>query len=306
MKTSIKEPHGRETYIVDFGDGLVMKRPLPEFSQQQKDKWLAKQHRTKDVIDGIKAVGNPVYNVPAMIHIKDDEYQLLEERAQGEPLTWELYQSLSGRQRVEIVNSIASFLVDMNELKPVQAEETHRIADEIKMKRLDNIVANKMPRWFKKDQIKYIVKLAEKVNNFEYTTCKAWSHADVNPNNVLYDAKTSKIYFIDFAEAGYNFIYRDVFSPLNIDLGICKNVYDLYVRLHNKNLYRMPGMKNAELYNIMRYRMITVWLKRFIKAGDDLRVNPQSEKSYENNFEKLFLMQDIIYRLRQIEGQLAK
>ena len=306
MKTEIKAPHGRETYIADFGESLVMKRPLPEFTQVQKDKWLQKQHRTKEIIDDIKAVNNPVYNIPRMLHIKDDEYQLLEERAHGEPLTADLYQSLTGRQRYEIVTSLAHFLVDINESKPVQEETLHKMSDELKIQRLQRIIENKMPKWFDAGDVKYMSDLIEDVQNFEYVTLKAWSHCDLNSGNVLYDTANSKLYFIDFAEANYNFIFRDIFSPLAVDLEICKPVYEEYFKLHDKDKYRIRGPRNPELQNIMRYRIITVLLKRFTKAGDDLRMNPQSEKSQENNSEKIQFMNNLISRIQQIEKQLAK
>ncbi len=306
MKTEIKAPHGRETYIADFGEGLVMKRPLPEFTQAQKDKWLAKQHRTKEIIDDIKAVNNPVYNIPSMLHIKDDEYQLLEERAHGEPLTANVYQNLTGRQRYEIVTSLAHFLVDMNESKPVQTETLHKMADELKMQRLQNIVENKMPRWFDVGTVKYMSDLIKDVEGFEYVALKAWSHCDLNSGNVLYDAVNSKLYFIDFAEANYNFIFRDIFSPLAVDLEICKPVYEEYFKLHDKEKYRVYGPRNPELQNIMRYRIITVLLKRFTKAGDDLRMNPQSEKTVQNNEEKIQFMKNLIARIQYIEKQLVK
>lgn len=306
MRTEIKEPHGRETYIADFGNGLVMKRPLPESSQNQKDKWLEKQHKTKMVIDEIRAVNNPVYNIPQMIYIKDDEYQLLEERAQGKPLNANLFYSLTERQRVEIVNSIASFLVDMNELKPVYAECYHKLADELKMIKLNNIINTKMPKWFETDEIKYMMNLSFEISEFGYVTKQAWSHGDLNAGNVLYDAENSKISFIDFAEANYNFIFRDIFSPLNLDLGICKPVYDLYTKLHDKDKYKMPGVRTPELQNIMRYRIITVLLKRFIKAGDDLRLYPQSDETKQNSMEKVLYMRDLIDKLQYIEKQLLK
>ena len=306
MKTEIKAPHGRETYIADFGESLVMKRPLPEFTQGQKDKWLAKQHRTKEIIDEIKALNNPVYNIPRMLHIKDDEYQLLEERAHGIPLTANVYQNLTGRQRYEIVTSLAHFLVDMNELKPVQEESLHKISDELKMQRLQKIIENKMPKWFDVGTIKYVSDLIEDVQNFEYVTCKAWSHCDLNSGNVLYDTANSKLYFIDFAEANYNFIFRDIFSPLAVDLEICKPVYEEYFKLHDKEKYRIYGPRNPETQNIMRYRIITVLLKRFTKAGDDLRMNPQSEKTVQNNEEKIQFMNKLIARIQYIEKQLVK
>lgn len=306
MKTEIKAPHGRETYIADFGEGFVMKRPLPELSQNQKDKWLIKQHKTKQVIDDIRAIGNPVYNIPAMVHIKDDEYQLLEERAKGEPLTADLYFSLTGRQRYEIVTSLSHFLVDMNELKPVHEEVLHKISDELKMQRLENIVENKMPKWFDVGTIKYVSDLVEDVQKFEYITRKAWSHCDLNSGNVLYDANASKLYFIDFAEANYNFIFRDIFSPLAVDLGICRRLYEEYFNLHDKEKYRIYGPRNPEALNIMRYRIITVLLKRFIKAGDDLRLNAESEKTKNNNTEKVKFMNSLISRIQYVEKQLTR
>lgn len=306
MKTEIEAPHGRETYIADFGENFVMKRPLPEFTQPEKDKWLEKQHKTKQVIDEIKAVNNPVYNIPSMLHIKDDEYQLLEERAFGEPLTNELYQKLTNRQRYEIITSLSHFLVDMNELKPVQEESLHKISTELKMQRLRNIVNNKMPQWFDYDSIKYISDVISGIDGFEYITKKAWSHCDLNSGNVLYDAKASKLYVIDFAEANYNFIYRDIFSPLSVDLGICKFVYKEYVELHDQNKYPIYGIRSPELQNIMKYRIITVLLKRFIKAGDDLRITPQSEKAKQNNVEKVAYMYYIMDRIHSVEKQLTK
>ena len=303
MNMEIKEPHGRETFVAYFGDLYVMKRPLPG---RDKDAWLKKQHKTKDIIDEIGALNNPVYNIPKMVYIKDDEYQLLEERAMGEPLNFAFFQSLSPRQRTEIVNGMASFLVDMNELKPVREEVLHNISSELKMEKVGNIIESKMPRWFKVDEIKYMAKLRSEISNFEYITREAWSHCDLNPGNILYDKNTSKLSFIDFAEAGYNFIYRDIFSPLNVDLRICRPVYDLYTRLHDKNKYKMPRLRNPELQLIMRYRAMAVLLKRFIKAGDDLRLNAQSEKTNQNNIEKVFFMRELIGALQYIEKQLSK
>lgn len=144
--------HGRETYAVYYGNDFVLKRPLPTFGVDACKAWLEKQHKTQRVIDEIRAVGNPVYNVPAMRFINDDEYQILEERASGQPLTKELYRSLSSRQKFEIRNSIASFLVDMNELKPVLEEKTHKISSELKFARLDKFVETKMPQFFTKNR----------------------------------------------------------------------------------------------------------------------------------------------------------
>ena len=109
--------HGRETYVVYYGGGFVLKRPLPNFNDAQKDAWLEKQHKTQATIDAIRAINHTVYNIPKMEFINDEEYQILEQRAPGEKLTRDLFFKLSSRQRNEIINSLGTFLVDMNELR---------------------------------------------------------------------------------------------------------------------------------------------------------------------------------------------
>lgn len=298
--------HGRESYIVYFGSELIMKRPLPTLNDSARDAWLEKQHRTKKTIDEIYAVGNPRYNIPRMIHIKDDEYQLLEECAPGQPLTADLYKTLSRRQQYEIVDGIAAFLVDMNELKPVKEIERHKIASELKFNRLNNFIENKMHNWFHKDDIDYMAKLRNDIGTFEYDTRAAWSHCDLNPGNVLYDPVTSTLSFIDFAEANYHFIYRDIFAPLQIELGLCRRVYETYYKIHNNNEYTMPSPSNENLRKIMTYRVICTILRRFIKASDDLRLNPRNEKSITNNENKVLFMQEQMKYIRDIYIQFSK
>lgn len=298
--------HGRETYAVYYGDEFVLKRPLPTFNDAAKSIWLAKQHKTKSIIDDIRAIDNPVYNVPAMKFINDDEYQILEERAPGEPLTAELYNKLSKRQQFEIINSIANFLVDMNELRPIGDLKLHKIQYELKFSRLDKFIDTKMPIWFTKAEVKQMSRIRDEIGTFEYETRQAWSHGDLNPGNVLYDPSSSKISFIDFAEADYKYIYRDIFAPLQIELDIYKRVYETYCQLHNKTLYVMPSIKNENLREIMKYRIMVVWLRRFIKAADDLRVTPASQKSANNNMEKIFFMRRQMQNFTNLEKQFSK
>ncbi len=267
---------------------------------------MDKQHKTQQVIKEIRSVANPVYNVPDMIFVNDDEFQVLEERAPGEPLTCELFRTLSKRQQYEIVNSIGSFLVDMNELKPVSEPLQHKLTDELKIKRLDTFIDQKMSKWFNKNDIRQISRIRDHICSFEYTTNLAWSHSDLNSGNVFYDSKTSRLSFIDFAETDYNFIYRDIFSPLQLELGIYKQVYDMYVKLHDKSLYTIPGIKTENLRNIMKYRLICIYLKRFIKASDDLRTSPKNDKSVNNNAAKIAFMRTQIASIQNLEKQFSK
>lgn len=298
--------HGRETYAVYYGDRFVLKRPLPNSTAEKRDAWLAKQHKTKDAIDAIRAKKNPLYNVPAMEYIHDAEYQILEERAPGEPLTADLYSKLSARQKFEIVNSIASFLVDMNELKPIGAVQKNNIMNELKFSRLDKFIENKMHLWFTREEIYQMANIRDRIGKFEYETRLAWSHADISAKNVIYDAATSRLSFIDFAEADYKFIYRDIFAPLQIELNIYKNIYDVYYKMHNQELYYMPGAKTDAFREIMKHRIMVVFLRRFIKASDDLRINPANKKSADNNLEKLSFMRQQMQNIHNLEQQLSR
>ena len=298
--------HGRETYAVYYGDRFVLKRPLPYFNDASKKAWLKKQHDTKQKIDDIRKVGNPVYNIPEMIFINDEEYQVLEERALGEPLTRQLYDNLSKRQQFEIINSLGSFLVDMNELKPIGQIQKYKIANDIKFSRLDRFIETKMSNWFTKSEVVQIAKVRDEIGSFEYETRLAWSHGDINAGNVLYDVGNNKLSFIDFAETGYKYIYRDIFAPLQVELDIYKRVYETYYQLHNKNLYVMPSIKNENLREIMKYRILAVVLRRIIKASDDLRRNPASPKSEANNLEKIFFIRRQMQKFEIIEKMFSK
>jgi hypothetical protein len=281
----------------------VLKRPLPTLSEEAQLKWLEKQHRTKPIIEEIHAKQNPSYNIPRMHFINGDEMQILEERAPGYHLTKEFYRALSGRQKYVIRDGIANFLVDMNELRPAKAPEIHRISDELKFERFENFLENKMGIWFTKNDVRYMGRIKKEIKNFEYTTLRVWSHCDLNSGNVLFDPRTNKLSFIDFAEADYNFIYRDIFGPVQVGLGIGKHVYEIYSKLHDKSKYPIIGIKNYMMQNIMRYRTLAVYLKRFTKASDDLRASPQSPKGEANNKEKIAFMKEVIDALKAIEKQ---
>ena len=148
--------------------------------------------------------------------------------------------------------------------------------------------------------------IRDHIGTFEYETRLAWSHGDLNSGNVLYDAQNSKISFIDFAEADYKFIYRDIFAPLQIELDIYKRVYETYYQLHNKDLFPMLGPKNDALREIMKYRVMATCLRRFIKASDDLRIKPMNSDSANNNLAKISFMRQQIQTIVDLEHQFSK
>lgn len=298
--------HGRETYAVYYGGGYVLKRPLPNATEEQRQSWLAKQHRTKECIDALRGVNHTVYNVPKMEFINDDECQILEERAPGDKLTKDVFVKLSKRQQYEIVNSIGTFLVDMNELKPVRSELNHRITTEFKFDVLMNFINNRMDKWFNKNEVLQMRRFCEQIDSFTYDTYMAWSHGDLNSGNVYYDPETSKLSFIDFAEADYHLIYADIFAPLQTDLRIEKRVYEKYLEYHQSSLWRMMGLRNPKMQEIMKYRAESVLMKRFLKASQDLRTNPQTEKGKRNMREKVLFMRQQMAEILKLEQKFSK
>ena len=295
--------HGRETFVVDYGDEFVIKRPLLACSLDKKKKWLKKQHTTQKVITKIKEKHNPLYNVPEMVHIKDEEFQLLEERAPGKPLTGDLYRSLSVRQQVEIRNSIVSFLMDMQNLEDVKPAASYKISQELKMEKFGNIIETKMPKWFSDDNIAFAQKLYSYIGSVEYIAPKVWSHGDLSSGNVLYDAQTSVLSFINFADATYHIVDHDIISPLTVDLGIYSGVYSTYIKSHDKKSYDLYGIKPSDMLQITKNRLFVIWLKRFIQAGDDLHVNSKNES---NNASKVSFMNKIIENLRRYDKKYSR
>ena len=189
----------------------------------------------------------------------------------------------------------------MNESKPIGEIVQHKIADDIKFSRLDNFVNNRMNNWFTLAETKNLGRVRDAVGTFEYETRLAWSHGDLNSGNVLYDPATSTLSFIDFAEANYNFIYRDIFAPLQIELDIWTPVYETYSQLHNTDKYSMPSPRNPNLRNIMKYRLLIALLRRIIKASDDLRTNPKNQKSIDNNTAKVTFIREQLDKIKHVE-----
>jgi len=297
-------PHGRESYVSYYGE-YVLKCPLPRLGDAARAKWLEKQHRTKQITDEIRALGNPIYNIPEMHFVNDDDYQVLEVCAPGEPLKPELYHKLAKRQKYEILTSLTAFLVDMNELKPVGDVQPYNMFAELDsdhQQQFKNFVNGKMKIWFSQEEVDYIMHVMELLNNFEYETCRAWSHCDLNYGNVLYDVDKSKLWIIDFAEANYHFIYHDIFSPIAVDLDICRPLYEMYSRFYNHSKFQLPGVKNGVVRDIMKMRSMLVWMQRFAKSSKDVRVNPVSENGVKNTVAKVVRMRNIIEQLKQLEA----
>ena len=68
----------------------------------------------------------------------------------------------------------------------------------------------------------------------------------------------------------------------------------------------MPTPNNSTLRNIMKYRLMFILLRRFIKASDDLRTTPQSDQGITNNANKIAFMREQIAAIKKLERQFSK
>lgn len=306
MISNKKAIHGHETEVVYYGPDFVVKRPLSTYKPEQRESWLEKQHRTKDAIDAIRAVGRNVYNIPEMKFINDDECQILEERAPGERLTYSLFVGLSKRQQNEIVNSIGAFLVDMNELKPVLEEKNHRIISEFDFESVVKFVDTRMEIWFTKNEVLQMKRFCDALRTFAFDTVVVWSHGDLNPGNVYYDIDTSKLSFIDFAESGYHVLYRDIFAPLQTNLHIEKRVYEKYLEYHQPKLWRMMSFRNEKLQQIMACRLYSIFLKRFLRESMRLHADPQTDNSKRKVETHVAFMREQMTKISLLEQQISR
>ena len=96
------------------------------------------------------------------------------------------------------------------------------------------------------------------------------------------------------------------FHHYKIELGICKPVYQRYYQLHDKQKYSMPSPTNEMVRHIMRHRIMFVFLRRFIKAADDLRPNTQTAKGRLNNANKVAFMREQLAAIKKLEKQFSK
>ena len=163
-----------------------------------------------------------------------------------------------------------------------------------------------MSRWFTRNEVLQMKRFCKRIDGFSHDTYKAWSHGDLNSGNVLYNESTSVLSFIDFAEADYHFVFSDIFSPLQNDLGIGKRVYEKYIAYHKRSLFPMPGLRSEELQQIIKYRAECTLLKRFLKASQDLRPNSTAEKAIRNNIEKVGFMRDQLAMLVALDKKYSK
>ncbi|MCL1786183.1 MAG: aminoglycoside phosphotransferase family protein [Alphaproteobacteria bacterium] len=295
--------HGRETCVEHYGEEFVMKRPLPHFNAEQKKKWLKKQHNTRLVIEKIRAVGNTAYNIPRMHHIKDEEFSILEDRAHGIHLDRETYRQMPRRHKYELKHKLASFMADMSELKQSMEAKSYKISEELKIERLENFIGNKMGKSFHAEDVRFMEKIYKQIVAFQYDTVRVWSHGDLNARNIFYNPKNGQVSFIDFAEANHKIVYRDIFSPMIIDLGIAKPVYEIYCKLHDKSGFHIYGPNSGTLKEIMKYRAMVVCLRRIIHASDGIRLYTESDKGKINNKEKIQHIGGIIAELRKLDKQ---
>jgi len=295
--------HGKESVVEICGD-RVFKSPKEEMSVHKKEVWLSKQYVAKDSLEEIKAKSEThgLYGVPVVLNIDDADCRVTEEFVLGVPLSSEVFACLPKNKQMSVIEGIARFLVDMNELKPINGEDGHRIAEEIKLEELASFIDNKMGCFFDSKSVTYMGGLLKRIQDINtYDSQQVWSHNDLNLNNVLYDTATSKLSFVDFAEVKYNFVYHDIFSPLEMDLKIFEPVYKSYINFRHTKGRGLHALDSRQIMIIMIYRKMIILLKRFMHEAKELRLSPCSEHGVQNTLCKVENMKRLITEMRLCE-----
>ena len=67
----------------------------------------------------------------------------------------------------------------------------------------------------------------------------------------------------------------------------------------------MMSIRNPKMQELMKYRAESVLMKRFLKASQDLRSNPQSEKARRNTESKIAFMREQMNAILVLEQKFS-
>jgi len=277
----------RDTIVFAVNDYTVKKQPN---SNPQKRNWLKKQAGAKNIIDELKLLNNkPVYFVPAIKHMDSTEYYILEDRAQGKPLTEEFIKTLSKEDLEIIYTSFANFLNDINQLKPILTQyEFHKIRNQ-------NLTITDLLQQLKSlhfnldfDYIKQLNELYKKLSSND--TSVVFAHKDINEHNLFYDPKTKTLSILDLAEAGYQDInyqfYTDCSKLTWLDI---QKLINIYIKLQkNTNVIINKNDKlfvlRITLYNIYAFckSLLTTTLNSTLSTAIINSINIEIQKAKQN------------------------
>ena len=164
--------------------------------------WLEKQMLAGILGKQIRNKNNAAYFVPALIGVDDDgngRPVTIQERAPGRMIDAAYFQTLSPADHVVIYDALANFINDMAHVDTIRTQsamlDEKRPFDESVGAMFERLTAAEI------DTVRGAKTWFDRVakNDASYIL----SHADMNPGNILYDASTKTVSFLDLVEARY-------------------------------------------------------------------------------------------------------
>lgn len=167
------------------------------------EKWAKSIIYARQISDEIRAIDNPAYDVPKTF-ISNGKVR--EQAAQGVMMRELRYETLCEHWD-KILPSMAHFINDMSELRPVRSrrisEKTTRDICIRDSKDLVKMLTKKVSDILPPENIKMIVNAYALMDNLPENQEMVFAHNDLHQGNIMVDPVTGRLSIIDFELAGY-------------------------------------------------------------------------------------------------------
>lgn len=262
--------HGRESWVDDSGT-YVIKKPLPRTSATNRVAWAKRQLRGAETTDKLIARANDAYCVPKTT-VDDTNCIVFEDKMSGAPLSVPMFKHLDSKQQEYIIDAFAQFYADIHSIDMIAKPVPYKIAYTIEEDEdfLIDFLRKEMKKWFPQSEIKFVRKSYEHLGQIEYESRMVWGHHDLFEGNVLFDAKRNKLSFIDFTEAGYNFLHYDMAEIYLYKLGIVDALYKRYLKYRNNNDLPADFMDTEKWNAFVHHQKIARVFQDLSKKADEL------------------------------------
>lgn len=203
-KDFINTDKPRESIV--FADGnYVIKKPTATNKEHIKV-WVNKQKNAKNTVDNLLQKSKYInqYFVPKIIEISNtDTPYVREERVLGQPVTKNFFKKLPLTQQEKLYDSLAAFITDMNQSKPILNMSSLLQETDNNGYNLVKVLAS-IKQYLSKEDIEKINRIYKFfMSRSDMMEAYVFFHGDMNENNMFYDIEHDVVSFLDFAESKY-------------------------------------------------------------------------------------------------------
>ncbi len=276
---------GRGTSFVrkESLNGVFGEKTAREYGPFAMDaaKWFERQKRAAQISNELRALGNPLYDVPKTFishgHVREQFIDgVRADKYAGD--------------KTDFIPAVANFINDMSELRPAYFRRNytvpgvllHSVAEldkELDTIRKFNVVSD--------ENLQLIRDVYEFLRDMPENNMFVFGHNDLHPGNVLIDPETGRLSVIDFELAGY----RSMAYTLYVNMRAGSSFWD-YVnnlkRTKNSGLKWNYDARVADLYRFLdrvlsKIENVSLYDKdmsaRVLKSINDL-CNPVFRKKF--------------------------